>query len=201
MAFARILCALSLAASLACSNAGVRTDTELSEVATSAAPSTRSEDPEPAGSEVSTPDAEATSEPESAAALFVPLPRRYSYNQPPRDVRRQLVARLASSGGEEILHDVAVRYVEKGSVPVAAVMAFRFNDAATTADVAGFLRGAEQSSGVTGRAVRVGGKDVTFLPADPPGFVYAGDRFVLAFFGDRRADMEPVVTAIVRKVD
>lgn len=139
---------------------------------------------------------------EPASALFTDkLPKRHDYAPLPENARRLVATQLGGIEDDPIISDVATRYVERGSAPVAAIIGVRFSAQATPADLEGFTEGVTQGTGGSSKTVQVGGKDVMFIKAQNSAFLYTGDDFALLFFGASRADLEPVVAAIVRRVD
>lgn len=155
------------------------------------------EDPTEEATEATPPPDDA----EPATALFKPLSGRYSYANLPRGARQQLSAQLGGIEEEPIIHDVATKYVKKGRIPVAAVIAVRFSNQATPADLRGFARGVAGGTGGKARPARVGGKQVTFIKGPNAAFVYMGDDFSLLFFGTNRANLQPVVAKMLANVD
>jgi hypothetical protein len=208
----QLLSAIVVSLAVACSQNGgpssapsgdpTAAPTGASETATApvseAATTPASETPTPASEAPTDPPSE---EPVAGEDLFSPLPGRYRYVPAPKQVRTQLTAQMTSGKPGKIVDDVAVRYVEKGSVPVAAVLVVLFNDKAGAADLAGFVRGMKKSMGVEAKIRTLGGKDVTYLPGDPKTFVYMGDNFALTFFAVEASEVEKVVAALVRPLD
>ena len=168
-----------------------------SEVSLSESPSAQPSETPTASEE---PTEEATPPPddaEPATALFPRLPKGYAYANLPRGARQQLSAQLGGIEQEPIIHDVATKYVKKRRIPVAAVIAVRFSNLATSADMRGFARGVAGGSGGTAKPAKVAGKDVIFIKGPNSAFLYMGDDFSLLFFGTSREDLQPVVAAMV----
>ena len=205
-----LLSAVLLSLALGCSQDG-ETSSAPSDEPTAAASDASEPVADPTSEPVAAPTSEAiaapTAEPTEVAAvtgsddLFSPLPGQYRYAPAPKQIRTQLTAQMMAGKAGKILDDVAVRFVEKGSVPVAAVLVVRFNDKATTADLAGFVRGMSKSMGVQPKTRTLGGTDVTYLPGTPKAYVYMGDDYALTFFAVEASEVEKVVAAVVRPLD
>lgn len=150
---------------------------------------------EPAPTEAST---SPTPSPDVLAAedLFVELDKSYEYAPARPEVEEQMRANFEESGGSKIVSEIAVRNVERGSAPVATVLAIVFNEQATSADLAGVVKGMEQQSGSRAKTVDLAGTPALYIGADPKMFAYIGDSYVIAVFGQKKAALEAISTTL-----
>jgi hypothetical protein len=102
----------------------------------------------------------------SAQDLFSPLPGGHAYRSPSRAVERALRTQLGQAGKDKF-EDFAMRKVQYAGRDIAVVLVVVFSERATPAFRAGFVRGAEEQSGVTARRVELGGKLVRYMNSDP----------------------------------
>lgn len=73
-----------------------------------------------------------------------------------------------------IIEDLSVVNIERGSVPVATVLALVLDPDSSSAQLEAIVSGMEEAAGGSGRAVELDGVSALFIPADPKAFIYAG---------------------------
>lgn len=156
--------------------------------------------PDPEPSEPAAPDAAASPTPSpdvlAAEDLFVELDEGYEYTPARPEVEEQMRANFEQSGGSAIVSEVSLRNVEQGSAPVATVLVIVFNDQATSADLAGVVKGMEQQSGARAKTVDLAGTPALYIGATPKMFAYIGDSYVIAVFGQKKAALEEISTTL-----